>query len=114
MALVDKLLTCAECGAEFVFSADEQAFFQDKQFKNDPKRCRACRAKRISKMTRHRIETQQFCAECGIETTVPFKPTGTRPVFCRECFKKRQHVPAPATAPRLHLVKDKARDGPAA
>ena len=28
------------------------------------------------------------CAECGKDTTVPFKPTGDRPVLCRECFRK--------------------------
>lgn len=27
------------------------------------------------------------CAECGKDTQVPFKPTGERPVLCRDCFK---------------------------
>lgn len=26
------------------------------------------------------------CAQCGKHTQVPFKPTGARPVLCRECF----------------------------
>ena len=30
------------------------------------------------------------CAECGIETEVPFKPDGTRPVYCQDCFQKRK------------------------
>ena len=30
------------------------------------------------------------CAECGKETEVPFKPDGTRPVYCRECYQKRK------------------------
>ncbi len=42
----DKVLKCAECGAEFVFTAGEQMFFADKGFKNEPKRCKACKAKR--------------------------------------------------------------------
>jgi CxxC-x17-CxxC domain-containing protein len=29
-----------------------------------------------------------ICARCNKETQVPFKPTGTKPVLCRECFKK--------------------------
>ncbi len=29
MDFVDKQLTCVDCGAEFVFSAGEQLFFQD-------------------------------------------------------------------------------------
>jgi CxxC-x17-CxxC domain-containing protein len=30
------------------------------------------------------------CAECGIETTVPFKPREDRPVYCRDCYTKRR------------------------
>jgi len=36
MEFVDRLLTCADCGGEFIFTAGEQLFFHDKQFKNDP------------------------------------------------------------------------------
>ena len=28
------------------------------------------------------------CAGCGTQTQVPFKPTGARPVYCRDCFRK--------------------------
>ena len=35
-----------------------------------------------------REEFDVVCAECGKQTTVPFKPTGNRPVKCRECFQK--------------------------
>jgi CxxC-x17-CxxC domain-containing protein len=28
------------------------------------------------------------CAECGVKTTVPFKPSGGRPVKCRDCFRR--------------------------
>lgn len=27
------------------------------------------------------------CAECGAQTTVPFKPAQGRPVYCRDCFR---------------------------
>jgi len=30
------------------------------------------------------------CAECGKQTEVPFKPDGTRPVYCRDCYQKRK------------------------
>jgi CxxC-x17-CxxC domain-containing protein len=30
------------------------------------------------------------CADCGVETEVPFKPDGTRPVYCQECYRKRR------------------------
>jgi CxxC-x17-CxxC domain-containing protein len=26
------------------------------------------------------------CANCGKATEVPFKPDGTRPIYCRDCF----------------------------
>ena len=28
------------------------------------------------------------CAECGKDTTVPFRPNGRKPVLCRDCFHK--------------------------
>ena len=28
------------------------------------------------------------CANCGTSTQVPFKPTGERPVYCRDCFRR--------------------------
>ena len=31
-----------------------------------------------------------ICADCGKECEVPFKPTGERPVYCRECFGKHK------------------------
>ncbi len=46
MEFVDRLLTCTDCGGEFIFTAGEQLFFFDKQFKNDPKRCKPCKSKR--------------------------------------------------------------------
>jgi CxxC-x17-CxxC domain-containing protein len=30
------------------------------------------------------------CASCGVETTVPFEPTGERPIYCRDCFQARR------------------------
>jgi CxxC-x17-CxxC domain-containing protein len=28
------------------------------------------------------------CHACGVDTTVPFKPTQGRPVLCRGCFQR--------------------------
>jgi CxxC-x17-CxxC domain-containing protein len=30
------------------------------------------------------------CAGCGAKTTVPFKPTEGRPVYCRDCYRSRR------------------------
>ncbi|MGB0653109.1 MAG: CxxC-x17-CxxC domain-containing protein [Thermoplasmatota archaeon] len=35
-----------------------------------------------------REDHEVTCAECGTQTTVPFKPRGDRPVKCRDCFQK--------------------------
>ena len=89
MEFVDKVLKCADCGNEFVFTAGEQLFFHDKQFKNEPKRCKNCKSKRVQGKAA-RPETRTTCSECGVETTVPFKPSQGRPVLCRSCFQKKQ------------------------
>ena len=46
MAYTDQVLTCADCGIDFVFSASEQEFFAQKGFTSAPKRCSSCRAQR--------------------------------------------------------------------
>jgi CxxC-x17-CxxC domain-containing protein len=30
------------------------------------------------------------CAQCGQPTEVPFKPSGSRPVYCRDCFQAQK------------------------
>ena len=96
----DRVLKCVECNAEFVFTAGEQMFFADKGFKNEPKRCKACKSKRGNSANPagnlQRTETRTTCSQCGKETTVPFKPTQGRPVYCRECFQQRRAMGAQA------------------
>jgi CxxC-x17-CxxC domain-containing protein len=102
MEFQDKVLTCVDCGATFVFTAGEQLFFYDKQFKNEPKRCKGCKSKRVAVLNsspaprdgyhHSRVETRATCSQCGKETTVPFRPTQGRPVLCRECFVQKRTV----------------------
>lgn len=97
MEYTDRVLKCIDCGAEFIFTAGEQLFFHDKQFTNDPKRCKQCKAKRAAGSgARVRAETRTTCSECGTSTTVPFKPTQGRPVLCRSCFQKQPEKPQAA------------------
>lgn len=91
----DKTLRCEDCGQEFVFTADEQKFFQEKGFKNEPKRCMTCRRTKRQQFRRSsydrrgpRIQTEIVCAACGQKAYVPFKPVQNRPVYCNECFSK--------------------------
>ena len=30
------------------------------------------------------------CADCGQECTVPFKPVEGKPVYCKDCYRKRR------------------------
>jgi CxxC-x17-CxxC domain-containing protein len=83
----DKILVCKECGKEFIFSASEQEFYDSKGFKNEPSRCPECRAARKQQVNkRERQMYPAICANCGKETMVPFKPSGDKPVYCRDCF----------------------------
>lgn len=152
MELEDKTIVCAECGTEFVHSADDQRRFQERGFANEPRRCPPCREKRrlmhakaaepaqaegatataastkpAQPPQRPRVPGQGrtlgnrpprsfergfrdrrgnggggggnapvresfeiTCAECGKRTTVPFKPAGNRPVYCRDCYRTKR------------------------
>jgi hypothetical protein len=46
MEYTDKTLKCKDCGADFVFTAGEQAFYAEKGFQNEPTRCKDCRLAR--------------------------------------------------------------------
>ena len=126
MEFVDRLLTCADCGGEFIFTAGEQLFFVDKQFKNDPKRCKPCKSRRSGMAANpsstgpaaaglSRTETRTECSECGIVTTVPFKPTQGRPVLCRQCFKSKRpaNVATPETVAATAELVAAASSAPA-
>lgn len=97
MSPVDKTLQCADCGNSFVFSAEEQELFAMKGYTNEPKRCPSCRqAKRAQRgetggYSGSRPNRQMFpavCADCGMETQVPFEPREGRPVYCSRCYDK--------------------------
>ncbi len=110
MAYEDKMITCEDCGTEFAHSATDQARYAERGFTSDPKRCRECRAARKARGgggggssggrggggPRHdrgdggrgaRESFDAVCASCGAQTTVPFKPTQNRPVYCRDCYR---------------------------
>ncbi len=84
----DKTLTCNDCGKNFIFSASEQEFYEEKGFQNEPKRCPDCRAARKQKLNGTKEMHEAVCANCGKETQVPFRPSMDRPVYCRECYNQ--------------------------
>jgi len=93
----DLLLTCSDCGQEFTFSSEDQAYFQERGY-SAPKRCKTCRQAKKNEQGggggySRRSESQSTtvtCSGCGKQTTVPFEPRGDRPVYCQDCFSARK------------------------
>jgi CxxC-x17-CxxC domain-containing protein len=99
----DRTLTCADCSTEFIFTASEQEFYAEREF-SEPRRCPSCRAAR--KLSRGasgdpvrsgdyssggaRQMYSATCASCGREAKVPFQPTGSKPVYCSDCFTSQR------------------------
>ena len=85
----DKTITCKDCGQDFVFTASEQDFFEEKGFTNEPQRCKSCRDARKNNGRPQREMFDAVCASCGKSCKVPFQPRDDRPVYCSDCFTKR-------------------------
>lgn len=89
----DHPLTCSDCGDEFIFSAEEKAFFEEKGLRNTPKRCQGCRRSR-----RSTDGEKVTCVGCGKEFVFSeaeqayFKEMGLTnpPKRCRNCRKERR------------------------
>lgn len=109
--MADQVITCADCGQEFVFTESEQAFYADRGF-STPRRCGACRAAKkaarsdsgggtyggssyasgSSSYGAPRGPREMFtatCSSCGNVASVPFRPSGAKPVYCSDCFSRR-------------------------
>ena len=95
LALSDKTLTCADCGASFIFTVGEQEFFNSRGFTNEPRRCPECRQQRRGQrgggFGQPREMHPAVCAQCGVDTMVPFLPRGDRPVYCSDCFSSMRN-----------------------
>jgi len=98
----NKILICRDCGNSFDFTVRDQQFYLEKGFENEPQRCRDCRSARKTQQPAGsggfgggaREMFDATCASCGSQTTVPFKPRGDRPVYCRTCYTSQQAVRA--------------------
>jgi CxxC-x17-CxxC domain-containing protein len=104
MTYSDRTLTCAQCGNEFTFSAEDQEFHAGRGYQ-DPKRCPSCRAERRNSRDGgsrsystgyDRPQRRMYsatCSQCGKEALVPFEPRGDKPVYCSDCYQ-----PAPRSS----------------
>ena len=103
MPYTERTLVCRDCGRSFPFTAEEQDFYAQKGFTNDPVRCPECRAARKAERGESRgvfgsgyssAPREMFpavCARCGKETQVPFQPRGDKPVYCSECYSQERN-----------------------
>jgi CxxC-x17-CxxC domain-containing protein len=95
VAFEDKTLVCADCGAEFTFSAEDQEFHSSRGYQ-DPRRCPPCRQARRAERGGgggrggERVMHDVVCSSCGAQTQVPFEPRLDKPVYCDECFAKQK------------------------
>lgn len=111
----DQHLQCRDCGAGFIFSEGEQAFYAEKGL-SAPLRCKACRNLLKAKRTRDREMHSATCAQCGAECEVPFRPRpleeGGRPVLCKACFMSSRAIvpsmigPHDGESPSIVIVWD--------
>ena len=101
----DKTLVCADCNQEFSFTASEQQFYADRQF-SEPRRCPSCRAAKKAARgdgggysgggrsdgysSGPREMFSATCSSCGREAQVPFRPSGSKPVYCSDCFTSQR------------------------
>jgi len=112
MSFQDKTLVCRDCSQDFVFTAGEQEFYQQRGLTNEPGRCADCRRARKAQQGGgsyssgnsygggggggggyERAPRQMFdavCSSCGKETQVPFQPRGDKPVYCSDCFAQQR------------------------
>lgn len=88
MKYKNKTMTCCMCQTNFDFTAGEQEFFYHKGLTNEPKRCANCRVlARLSRKGKDTSSTTSLnCDKCSTFVIVPFKPNGTKPVYCMSCL----------------------------
>ena len=99
MALSDMTLACSDCGSDFVFTVGEQEFHASRGFTNNPRLCTSCRNARRGQPRDgdggggggQREMFTVVCASCGNDATVPFRPSGDRPVYCSDCFNRMRN-----------------------
>ncbi|MBR5224069.1 MAG: zinc-ribbon domain containing protein [Clostridia bacterium] len=81
--------TCVVCGEEFELNDIEISIYEMKGFEKAPRRCHACRGSEKAKAAAVKPAKEMFsviCDGCGIQTQIPFKPKGDKPVYCSACF----------------------------
>lgn len=112
----DRILTCRDCGQDFIFSAGEQEFYASRNLTNDPGRCPSCRAARrngppSAPRSRNTERYETTCAACGRLTSVPFVPREDRPVYCSDCYQAQRPPRSPRRDDSRSYSSDRGSGG---
>jgi CxxC-x17-CxxC domain-containing protein len=96
---------CPNCGNTFHLTASDLEFLAVRGLDGHKSICPECRAKLRASYVNWNSGRGQgrqgremhttACAECGIETRVPFIPREGRPVYCPGCFEKHRAASRP-------------------
>src|SRR5947208_2736277 len=70
MEFQDKILKCIDCGADFVFTAGEQLFFHDNQFKMNPSGAKPVRQNASPCWVQRRIHPDKVSPKLKLEPCV--------------------------------------------
>jgi CxxC-x17-CxxC domain-containing protein len=85
----DKTIKCTACGHDFTFTEADQAHYKEKNLDVEPRRCKTCRQKRrVERGLAARPMFPCVCAQCGVDTEVPFPIKVGHVAFCGTCFEK--------------------------
>lgn len=104
MSAADALLTCRDCGIDFVFTSEERENQAGAGRSHPPSRCPDCRVKRKARQDllggvraapgfrdrREQPMTTTTCRACGKPAVVPFVVRGDRAAYCSPCFEQRR------------------------
>ncbi|MBI2448617.1 zinc-ribbon domain containing protein [Candidatus Microgenomates bacterium] len=90
MQFQDQTLECQECGNEFVWDKSEQAYFAKKGFKEAPRRCRACRAKKKQEQKAEEAKEKEItCKICGKKSIITQDLAPDEETICFDCYIKK-------------------------
>ena len=86
---------CIVCGKEFDLNGIEENIYKMMGFEKLPRRCHGCRGSEKAKNSAVKPPKEMYsviCEGCGIQTQIPFKPKGEKPVYCSSCFAKNKKI----------------------
>lgn len=84
---------CRSCGLEKTIVHEKQKLLIEKGYVQPPLFCDVCITTRLEQIWENPGERRlAICSDCGCETKLNFVPCQERPVYCPDCFKKRDDL----------------------